>query len=151
MLLAMRDMNLAKLTSNDLPLFNGITRDLFPGVDPPTVDYSELQAAIEEEMKKANLQVFSFVSISFFKSHKFVFFAVRPENDHESDSAIRNENVPAFGDVGRSHRHREKLHMENPESFHVSVEIPREGKLSKRGGVSHQSQSSVSRRALRRV
>lgn len=57
MLLAMRDMNLAKLTSNDLPLFNGITRDLFPGVDPPTVDYSELQVAIEEEMKKANLQV----------------------------------------------------------------------------------------------
>lgn len=57
MLLAMRDMNLAKLTSDDLPLFNGITRDLFPGVQPPTVDYSELQAAIETEFHKVNLQV----------------------------------------------------------------------------------------------
>lgn len=57
MLLAMRDMNLAKLTSDDLPLFNGITRDLFPGVESPTVDYSELQAAIEAEMTKVNLQV----------------------------------------------------------------------------------------------
>lgn len=57
MLLAMRDMNLAKLTSDDLPLFNGITRDLFPGVEAPTVDYSELQATIESEFTKVNLQV----------------------------------------------------------------------------------------------
>ncbi|KAL0267127.1 UNVERIFIED_CONTAM: hypothetical protein PYX00_009482 [Menopon gallinae] len=56
MLLAMKDTNLAKLTSDDLPLFNGITRDLFPGVEAPIVDYSELQQAIEEEMRKVNLQ-----------------------------------------------------------------------------------------------
>ena len=40
LLLAMKDMNVAKLTASDLPLFNGITSDLFPGVDVPVLDYS---------------------------------------------------------------------------------------------------------------
>ena len=39
LLLAMKDMNVAKLTAADLPLFNGITADLFPGVDVPILDY----------------------------------------------------------------------------------------------------------------
>lgn len=39
LLLAMKDMNVAKLTADDLPLFNGITSDLFPGVDVPVLDY----------------------------------------------------------------------------------------------------------------
>ena len=39
LLLAMKDMNEAKLTADDLPLFNGITSDLFPGVDVPQLDY----------------------------------------------------------------------------------------------------------------
>ena len=39
LLLAMKDMNIAKLTADDLPLFNGITSDLFPGVDVPVLDY----------------------------------------------------------------------------------------------------------------
>ena len=39
LLLAMKDMNVAKLTADDLPLFNGITSDLFPGVDVPLLDY----------------------------------------------------------------------------------------------------------------
>ncbi len=44
LLLAMKDMNVAKLTADDLPLFNGIAHDLFPGVETPTLDYSEVRA-----------------------------------------------------------------------------------------------------------
>lgn len=56
-LLAMKDMNVAKLTADDLPLFNGITSDLFPQVETPVLEYEELTAGIEHEFNKANLQV----------------------------------------------------------------------------------------------
>ena len=46
----------------DLPLFRGILRDLFPGVEVPYVDYGKLQQAIENQICKLNLQpVKSFV------------------------------------------------------------------------------------------
>ena len=38
----MRDMNIAKLTSQDLPLFLGIVQDLFPGVETPVIDYGKV-------------------------------------------------------------------------------------------------------------
>uniref|UniRef100_A0A3Q2VGI4 Dynein heavy chain hydrolytic ATP-binding dynein motor region domain-containing protein n=1 Tax=Haplochromis burtoni TaxID=8153 RepID=A0A3Q2VGI4_HAPBU len=39
LLMAMKDMNIAKLTSADLPLFSGIIQDLFPAVETPVIDY----------------------------------------------------------------------------------------------------------------
>ncbi|XP_033219684.1 dynein heavy chain 2, axonemal [Belonocnema kinseyi] len=55
-ILAMKDMNIAKLTSDDLPLFIAITSDLFPGVDVPVVDYEEISSYITEEVLKLKLQ-----------------------------------------------------------------------------------------------
>ena len=45
----MKDMNIAKLTSVDLPLFNGVMFDLFPGIETPGIDYSKVNNYI---MKK---------------------------------------------------------------------------------------------------
>ncbi|KAF6211132.1 hypothetical protein GE061_014246, partial [Apolygus lucorum] len=56
LLLSMRDMNIAKLTSDDLPLFNGVCKDLFPSVQVPVVDYDVLLKAIHDEMKTLKLQ-----------------------------------------------------------------------------------------------
>lgn len=36
--MAMKDMNIAKLSSADLPLFSGIIQDLFPAVETPVID-----------------------------------------------------------------------------------------------------------------
>ena len=46
LLLAMKDMNIAKLTADDTPLFNGITSDLFPGVDVPQLDYGIVSCCV---------------------------------------------------------------------------------------------------------
>jgi dynein heavy chain len=53
----MKDMNVPKMTTVDLPLFNAIVSDLFPGVEPPLIDYTKFKKAIEAELKEANLQV----------------------------------------------------------------------------------------------
>lgn len=44
LLLSMRDMNIAKLTSGDVPLFNAIVQDLFPNVELPVIDYGKVFA-----------------------------------------------------------------------------------------------------------
>lgn len=40
----MRDMNIAKLTSVDVPLFNAIVQDLFPNIELPVIDYGKVLA-----------------------------------------------------------------------------------------------------------
>ena len=57
LLLAMRDMNIPKMTTVDLPLFNGIVSDLFPGIESPQIDYSKFKRAVEEELRADNLQI----------------------------------------------------------------------------------------------
>ncbi|XP_030578556.1 dynein heavy chain 2, axonemal [Archocentrus centrarchus] len=60
LLMAIKDMNIAKLTSTDLPLFSGIIQDLFPDVETPVIDYGKLKEAIEEELHQSGLQVTPF-------------------------------------------------------------------------------------------
>ncbi|VDM31109.1 unnamed protein product [Hydatigera taeniaeformis] len=60
LLLSMNDMNLAKLTSVDLPLFRGIVSDLFPGVEAPAIDYTDMKNAIKEAFKELRLQATKF-------------------------------------------------------------------------------------------
>uniref|UniRef100_A0A3B3HNN7 Dynein heavy chain hydrolytic ATP-binding dynein motor region domain-containing protein n=1 Tax=Oryzias latipes TaxID=8090 RepID=A0A3B3HNN7_ORYLA len=58
LLMAMKDMNIAKLSSADLPLFSGIIQDLFPAVETP--GFLRLKVAVELELRRSGLQVTPF-------------------------------------------------------------------------------------------
>lgn len=56
LILAMRDMNIPRLTSDDVPLFSGVIKDLFPNDEPPTFDYGVLLKAIEKNLTRDGYQ-----------------------------------------------------------------------------------------------
>ena len=50
------DVNIPKFVADDIPLFNGIISDLFPGIEKPKIDYGSLLESIREICKKNNIQ-----------------------------------------------------------------------------------------------
>ena len=48
---ALRESNVPKFLEHDLPLFDGIINDLFPGVEVPFIDYGQLQVSVEAQLR----------------------------------------------------------------------------------------------------
>jgi len=57
LLRALRDVNVPKFLIDDLPLFENIILDLFPGVEKPIQEYGNLVKAFHAVCKRNNLQL----------------------------------------------------------------------------------------------
>ena len=60
LLRALQDVNVPKFLEMDLPLFEGIISDLFPGLCRPALDYGALMSTMKEEIDKFVLQPIGF-------------------------------------------------------------------------------------------
>jgi dynein heavy chain len=49
---ALRDMNMPKFVYEDVPLFKGLIKDLFPGIEASRVGYEDLNILINEYLEK---------------------------------------------------------------------------------------------------
>ena len=56
LLRALRDVNVPKFLKDDLPLFENIIQDLFPGVEKPVIDYGDLNGSLTKTCEKMVLQ-----------------------------------------------------------------------------------------------
>ena len=54
------DVNLPKFLAHDIPLFNGIISDLFPGLELPKADYELFLSAVHRVCEKNKLQAVEF-------------------------------------------------------------------------------------------
>jgi dynein heavy chain, axonemal len=57
---AIQDVNLPKFLAQDLPLFDGIISDLFPGIDRPDIDYGALMQSLKLSCEECGLQPVDF-------------------------------------------------------------------------------------------
>jgi len=53
---SLRDSNMPKFVYDDVPLFQGLITDLFPGLDCPRVAYPQLKAAAEAELERLDMR-----------------------------------------------------------------------------------------------
>lgn len=54
---ALRDINLPKLVSEDVPVFLGLISDIFPGLDSPRVGFPSFREAVEEILQESNYTI----------------------------------------------------------------------------------------------
>ncbi|XXQ30104.1 AAA+ ATPase domain-containing protein [Plasmodiophora brassicae] len=123
LLRALRDVNVPKFLVDDLPLFEGIISDLFPGIAKPDIDYGALMNAIIASAMEAGLQpVGSFCqkSIQLFETAevRHGLMVVGPTGGGKTGNiATLQKALNRLADGGLDEFLRVKTHVLNPKSI----------------------------------
>ncbi|KAK3261161.1 hypothetical protein CYMTET_29916, partial [Cymbomonas tetramitiformis] len=72
MLRSLKDVNLPKFLAPDIPLFEGILSDLFPGVVLPAPDYDLMRASLDKVAEKMNLQTVDAFVVKTFQLYEMI-------------------------------------------------------------------------------
>eukprot|EP00898_Chlorokybus_atmophyticus_P003847 jgi/Chlat1/4463/Chrsp29S04567 len=120
MLRSIIDVNLCKFLSHDVPLFNGIVKDLFPGVVLPSPDYVNLDNAMRANCKKMNLQPTDYFLTKVIQLYEMI--VVRhglmlvglPFSGKTSASRVLASSLSDLADAGLNNENRVKVTVINP-------------------------------------
>ncbi|CAK72703.1 unnamed protein product (macronuclear) [Paramecium tetraurelia] len=114
---AMRDSNLPKFLSHDIPLFNAILNDLFPGITIPVDQNDELETTIKNVIELNNLQqqdTFIEKVLQFHETLKVRFGVVLVGVTMGGKSQVQNVLRESYARLYEQHSYAE---VENPKMY----------------------------------
>lgn len=72
LLRALKDVNISKFLSFDIPLFENIIEDLFPNIKKPQYNYSILNKAVNEVIENFNLHLNDYFREKVYQLHDII-------------------------------------------------------------------------------
>ncbi len=125
LLRALQDVNLPKFLAHDLPLFEGIIKDIFPGKTRPPIDYGALFSVLKVCTRRLGLQPVPFFMNKCIQLYEMIvirhgLMLVGPTGGGKSKCndvlAATLEELNARGEVGHGYEKVKRLQM-NPKSI----------------------------------
>eukprot|EP00803_Ostreobium_quekettii_P003693 evm.model.scf_198.6 EVM.evm.TU.scf_198.6 scf_198:68025-70221(+) len=122
MLRSIIDVNLCKFLSHDVPLFEGITSDLFPGVVLPKPDYKHMEKAVRDVCQELNLQTVDYFMLKVTQLYEMT--VVRhglmivgwPFSGKTSCYRILAKALTLMNERGQGDQQKQEFHVINPKS-----------------------------------
>jgi len=123
MLRSIRDVNVPKFLSHDLPLFEGIASDLFPGVELPKPDYENMLSAINSQAAVLNLQTPPYFIQKTLELYEMI--VVRHGlmvvgfsfSGKSSSYRVLSQALTELNEKGQNNEQKTQLHILNPKSI----------------------------------
>lgn len=120
---SIKDVNLAKFLNHDVPLFQGITSDLFPGIVMPDPDYVIFNDAIKKACEESNKQMTPYFLEKIQQIYEMIvvrhglMIVGMPFGGKTSAYRVLSDALGYIEDLGEMNEHRVEYKVINPKSI----------------------------------